>query len=494
MVPINLCTELRIGAYTNQLVTIDPTRGNALNFLFGSDTSSANDTLSDWYFNTTITAGNSTLTDGAKRDRLVWSGDMAIALPGIAVSTYDLISIRNALDSLFNLQNTDGQLPYAGYPFNELGVVSFTYHLYGLIGVANVYQWSGDKSYLTEKWSAWQSGMEWAAQQIDSTGLANITESADWLRYGMGGHNVEANSILFYTLTVGATLATLQNDTTTAARWTQLAQRIQAAAIPLLWQPTVGLFRDNETTTLAPQDGNAWAVKSGLVASPSQISQISQGLEARWGAYGAPAPEAADAVSPFISGFELEAHFAANRTRAALALVRNMWADFMLDDPRMTNSTFIEGYSTSGALHYAPYSDDARISHAHGWATGPTSSLMVSASAQRPVVRDEQRSASLTPGLFVLPADLRGRYPALERRRGDVDNRPTTRRPLPRRRGLLDYQRRILLQMVHEREHSPFGGQHPRWHVRHRRRASPGQPHEGEPEVGHVPGGDGDGS
>ncbi|EJF61337.1 hypothetical protein DICSQDRAFT_170100 [Dichomitus squalens LYAD-421 SS1] len=41
----------------------------------------------------------------------------------------------------------------------------------------------------------------------------------------------------------------------------------------------------------------------------------------------------------------------------------------------MTNSTFIEGYSTSGELHYAPYTNDPRISHAHGWERGPTSSL-----------------------------------------------------------------------------------------------------------------------
>jgi hypothetical protein len=54
--------------------------------------------------------------------------------------------------------------------------------------------------------------------------------------------------------------------------------------------------------------------------------------------------------------------------------MRLQWG-FMLDDPRMTNSTFIEGYSTTGELHYAPYVNDARISHAHGWATGPTASL-----------------------------------------------------------------------------------------------------------------------
>ncbi|KAI1796990.1 Six-hairpin glycosidase [Ganoderma leucocontextum] len=357
------------------LVTVDPTRGDALNFLGAITSNSTVDGTLDWWLNTTITNGTSTLTDGAKRDRLVWSGDMAIAVPGIAVTTFDLISIRNALDSLFNLQNANGQLPYAGYPFNKLSVVSFTYHLYALIGVGNFYHWSGDQSYVDEKWSQWKAGLEWAAAQIDNTSLANVTAFADWLRSGMGGHNIEANSILFYTLNLGVTLAENQKDSVTADRWSRLAAGIQSAAISLLWQPDVGLFKDNETTTLAPQDGNAWAVKSGLVTNASQIVQISEALQARWGQYGAPAPEAADVVSPFISGFELEAHFTANRTTAALTLIRNMWADFMLDDPRMTNSTFIEGYSTTGELHYAPYTNDPRISHAHGWATGPTSSL-----------------------------------------------------------------------------------------------------------------------
>ena len=44
----------------------------------------------------------------------------------------------------------------------------------------------------------------------------------------------------------------------------------------------------------------------------------------------------------------------------------------MLNDPRMTNSTFIEGYSANGSLHYSPYTNDPRVSHAHGWATAPT--------------------------------------------------------------------------------------------------------------------------
>lgn len=79
-------------------------------------------------------------------------------------------------------------------------------------------------------------------------------------------------------------------------------------------------------------------------------------------------------ISPFASGFELQAHIAAGNALNALDLIRLEWG-YMLDGPNMTNSTFIEGYSADGSLVYAPYSNDARISHAHGWSTGPTGML-----------------------------------------------------------------------------------------------------------------------
>ena len=62
----------------------------------------------------------------------------AIAVPGVVVSTNDVISIENSLNSLFDIQDsTNGLLPYAGRPF--VSTVSFTYHLYTLIGVADHY-------------------------------------------------------------------------------------------------------------------------------------------------------------------------------------------------------------------------------------------------------------------------------------------------------------------------------------------------------------------
>lgn len=190
----------------------------------------------------------------------------------------------------------------------------------------------------------------------------------------MGAHNIEANSILAFTLRTAISLAYSVDDTSLISTWQKYYDNIVTAANELLWDASAGLYYDNQTTTLNPQDGNCWAVLSG-VANSTRATTISSALQARWGPYGAPAPEAGTTVSPFISGFELQAHFLAGQPQYAIDLMKFMWADFMLDDPRMTNSTFNEGYDVSGALHYPAYSDDARISHAHGWSTGPLLAL-----------------------------------------------------------------------------------------------------------------------
>jgi len=184
------CILTLLGAYTNQLCNINPSYGNALVHL-GVINSTMNISLPQtdtWWNNATITDGSSCVVDGAKRDREVWPGDMSVALPSIFVSTNDLQSVQNSLNSLLVLQNSTGQLPYAGYPFDKLGIVSFTYHLYSLIGISYYYQYSGDLDYLESVWNHFTSGLAWSLGYIDSSGLMNVTSAADWLRVGMGGH------------------------------------------------------------------------------------------------------------------------------------------------------------------------------------------------------------------------------------------------------------------------------------------------------------------
>jgi hypothetical protein len=174
-------------------------------------------------------------------------------------------------------------------------------------------------------------------------------------------------------------LADAVGDRSVVNTWTSAMAGIKKAVNEHLWDPAQNLFFDNDRnqtpSALRPQDGNSWAIVAGITEA-DRAASISTSLMKRWvRPYGALAPEAGQTVSPFASGFEVQAHYLAGFPERAVDLIGFMWADFMLDDPRMTNSSFIEGYSINGDLHYAPYSNDARVSHAHGWSTGPTSAL-----------------------------------------------------------------------------------------------------------------------
>ncbi|KAI0427036.1 alpha-L-rhamnosidase [Xylaria sp. FL1042] len=362
------------GAYTNQICSADPTTGVSLGAPFAG-----------WYYNYTVSNGSSVLLDGGKRDRVVWPGDIVISGPSIFVSTNSLEPIRNAIDSLFLYQESDGRLPYAGNPLAQLFPWSFTYHCHTLNDFYDYFMFSGDIDYLASLWEQYKLGMNYPLQFIDSSGLANITTItlSDWGRGGMSGHNIEANSILFYTLKNALELAAIMNDTSESSSWERSAAGIPTAANNLLWDDSVSLYRDNDTITKGssatsyPQDGNSWAVISGI-ANGIRAVAVSDALKARWiRPYGAPAVEAndGDTISPFATGFELRAHFMAGHSDYALDLMEFMWADYMLDNPNMTNSTFIEGFGHDGTPLYPVYNNDPRVSHAHGWSTAPTSML-----------------------------------------------------------------------------------------------------------------------
>ncbi|KAF2187889.1 glycoside hydrolase family 78 protein [Zopfia rhizophila CBS 207.26] len=358
------------GAYTNQLCSMDPAYGNALGI-----------PGNDWYYNATIANGTSVLIDGAKRDRLVWPGDIAISGPSIFVSTNSLDGIKNGIDSLFILQQPDGRLPWAGTPFTRARNFPFsvTYHLYTLLDLYYYFLYTGEQAFLENYWGQFKLALAWSLGTIDGSRMANVTSSNDWLRSGMGGHNVEANAIFYHTLDMSLRLAEAVGDDSVVANWTAAMAGIKDAVNEHLWDPAQNLFFDNDRNQTAsaihPQDGNSWAVVAGIVDA-DRAAAISTSLMDRWvRPYGAPAPEAGATISPFATGFEVQAHYLAGFPERAVDLIEFMWADFMLDDPRMTNSSLIEGYSTNGDLHYAPYDNDARISHAHGWATGPTSAL-----------------------------------------------------------------------------------------------------------------------
>lgn len=110
----------------------------------------------------------------------------------------------------------------------------------------------------------------------------------------------------------------------------------------------------------------------------STAHNISTNLLKNWTPIGAVAPELPENISPFISSFEIQAHFTIGETARALELIRRCWG-WYLNNPNGTESTVIEGYLQNGTFAYRSsrgyFYDTAYVSHAHGWSSGPTSAL-----------------------------------------------------------------------------------------------------------------------
>ncbi|KAF7372711.1 Six-hairpin glycosidase [Mycena sanguinolenta] len=358
------------GAYTVQTNTVAVNTGRQVPF----------EPAGHWANNATLGIAGPIIVDGAKRDRAVWPGDMGIAVPTQFVSTNDLIPTRNALGTMLgNINPITGALPESGPPLSQLG--SDTYHCWTLIGTHNYYLYSGDLAWVQNIWSNYTKAVAFLEAKVDpKVGLMNVTGLRDWARLGQGGFNAEANAILYHVLTTAASLATAMSLPDLAAAWTQNATALKTNYNAAYWVPELGMYRDNMTTTLTPQDANSLAVLFNVTNSTEQAVSISAGLEKNWGEFGPVAPELPGTITPFISGFELQAHFVAGNASRAMDLLHREWG-YILYTNLSVQSTLIEGFTANGSIWYRSFDgynfDPAYTSHAHGWSSGPTSALTI---------------------------------------------------------------------------------------------------------------------
>ena len=349
------------GAYTVQLDTIDPKQGRVW---------PAPD--AGWDNAGTVGSGSSVLVDGAKRDRTVWAGDLGVAVPTAFVSTGDMASTKNSLDTLFAGQDTTtGEFPRSGPPLNGQNghTTSDTYHMWTLVGAYNYFLYSGDKTWLDKNWAAHKKGVSFVTAKIDANNLLNVTLTKDWGRLGQGGENIAANAILYRVLVSSAQLATVEGDSASAT-YTMQAAALKTAANASLWDATAGAYRDSPTSAVYPQDGNALAVWFGLVDSPAKSQAIAAALRKNWNAFGSHTPEGDPTratISPFPGSMEVAARFVGGDDQGALDLIRLEWG-YMLGAPTGTASTFWEGYLDDGTFGYG----GSYMSTAHGWSSGPT--------------------------------------------------------------------------------------------------------------------------
>jgi len=373
--------------------------------------------------------------DGAKRDRLIWVGDIAQDIPTIAHSlgsngadyVTGSLGIFGATPpaSIFGAPPAPpGEIGGLAFPTGETYQYSISYSMYFVSDVASYYEASADLAFVRKEWSAIEGELAFNAANVDpSTGLLITNPPSpgglDWDLYDGPKTSAvtEFNALYYHDLLAGAQMARALGDDAQADTYASQAIALRHAINANLYDTATGVYDiSTEKRGSIAEDANVAAVLYG-VADSDRDAEILAKLKQLWIPTGSE-PFSADTgystlVSPFIGGFDLQARFAAGDTADAYALMRREWTQMVSPGPQYTGA-FWENFTPSGAV------SNGSISLAHGWSTGPTSALSEYALGVRPV----------TPGYATWivapqPGDLRWAQGQVPTPHGPIDIRWT---------------------------------------------------------------------
>ena len=354
------------------------------------------------------------ILDGAKRDRRPWIGDLLVqgrtAFSSLGFGAKGSDYIKSTIGAFGATQAADGSIfghigNWTVWPPTG-GFYSTSYSMYFVLDLASYYLYSGDAPFVESQYQTMKRQLAYNRTLVDPSSGLLITGSGgdgrDWDFYdgGKPGAVTAYNAIYYKALTDAARLAndlaardpgnpsaaTWQADAATwSSQATELEQRINA----VLFDTGRGVYkladRDNGTHagTSVPQDANSEAIVFGVAPAGTHAGILRYLRNNLWGRFG-PQPYSPDAnystvISPFVTGMEVDARFAAGDTDGALALIHNMWDQMTLQRGPYYTGALWEKLNQDGT------DVDANASLAHGWASGPVSSLSGYLVGARPV-------------------------------------------------------------------------------------------------------------
>lgn len=334
------------------------------------------------------------LLDGAKRDRAVWSGDLAVQGPTLYYSTATADYMRGSLELLGSWAGSNGYVSGMMPPTTPINTqpiatpkspYSANYSMYFVRGLAEYYEYTADDTFVAKEWPLVAKQLEWNQSQVGPNGLLVTTNDtgADWDYYdgNKTGEVTTYNALYYKVLLDGAQLARAAGKQAAAEQYTARAAAVKAAINARLFNTATGLYNlSNTVTDVLAQDANVFAVLYGVAPKdkvPGILAAIKSDL---WTDVGTLpfSKNYQKTISPFISGFELNARFESGDTANALQLMSNEWGP-MIAPGDLYTGTFWENLSTSGKQA----TDQTNM--AHGWSTMPTSALSKYVLGIRPV-------------------------------------------------------------------------------------------------------------
>lgn len=352
--------------------------------------------------------GGPRILDGAKRDREVWVGDLALQARIEYLTHSRPEAVHASLADLADHQHPNGYIPpssYGGY-----STVLYDYAAWWVIAFADYARHTGDLTFASDYYPHLQRQMEWFLTITGPNGLLVKDQGLEWSFTLQRGGEVTYLNVLYYQALLDAVqLADQLGQAGDANMWRERASQLRELINGRLFDPARGVYLVSDQDRLrVPQDANVLAILSG-VAPPEAHSGILRYLQEHlWTPYGSTTVDISYGLDswhdkriwPFMGYYEVEARFASGDAAGALELLRREWGHMLGSDPA---STMWEWMTAGGQI------ENGFASLAHGWSGGATVALSERVLGVRP----------LAPGYATIevapqPGDLdwaRGRVP-----------------------------------------------------------------------------------
>lgn len=229
--------------------------------------------LSKWQFARTL----SYVADGAKRDRLVWSGDLYFAQRNLYYAFKNPSYLRDSLKMLAFNQTPEGYVQASPYPERDVSPASGEYGPFPsdefaawLVPVAWEHLlFTGDTATLQELWPAIARLLGYLGRQIGPGGLfvqrAETSKHAGNLNLGDVRSRAYMNILLWGTFRDAARIADALGLTNERDDAIKRAEALKQALYLHLWDEPNGYFKEAVETPRFGAEANALALSMGLV-------------------------------------------------------------------------------------------------------------------------------------------------------------------------------------------------------------------------------------
>jgi alpha-L-rhamnosidase len=338
------------------------------------------------------------IIDGAKRDRYIWSGDIAPAGPLVYYTNAASEFIKGTMELFGSFHRPNGEVSTTLAPQLKPGLTagenlpggnppglnfwSTSYSSYFLPNLYDYYLYTGDLHFVHQQWPSAEKELAYLRSLTNAKGLLSINpaNALDWHPQDntvTPGVVAEYNVLYYHALRSAARLADALGKADEAAAFDAQAMQIKNAVNADLFNAEMGLYDISEDVRDIPsQDVNALAVLFGVAPLTKQASilqRLKDELHTENGpvAFSLEAPQYAafPVISPFISGFEVWARFEAGDTAGALSLIRTVWGHMQKGSPYYSGGVW-ETLAPDATPKFGP-----GTSLAHPWSAGPTPGL-----------------------------------------------------------------------------------------------------------------------